>query len=88
MTSMTHDKNDAQFLDQCPLERVLVASVSRVVGGRFGVAQCDGAALLLNKGIGDEVVNDGRVDWRIGARPDDDTRGGQDLERVQHPVSL
>lgn len=44
---------------------MLVALVRGVARGRPLIESSDAAALLLDKGVGNEVVDDGGVDGRI-----------------------
>lgn len=63
---------------------MLLASVRGVGGRRLVLSERCAPALLLDEGVGDEVVDEGRVDGGIGAGPQNNTRGGDHLERIEH----
>lgn len=63
---------------------MLIASVRGVGSSRLVFSERCAAALLLDEGVGDEVVDDGRVDGGIGAGPQNNTRGGDHLECIEH----
>lgn len=80
----THDKDDTKLLDECPFQCVLIAPVGRIGGGGLVFPEGSASTLLLNEGVCNEVVDEGRVDGGVGAGPKDDTGGGDDLEGVEH----
>ena len=63
---------------------MLVCLVWWVAGSRLATFCADSGSLLLDEDIGNEIVDQGWVDWRIRSRPQDNARGGQDLEGIQH----
>ena len=58
----TYDKDDAQFFGQSPFQCVRVGLVGWVDGCGLRIAQGCGAALLFDKGVGDEAIDDRWVD--------------------------
>lgn len=81
---LTHHKYNAQFLDDGPLQRVLVALVRRVRRGGLRALGGSGGGLLFYEYIRDEVVDNGRANRGIGPRPQYHPRGGQYRKGVQH----
>lgn len=79
-----YNEDDAKFLDEGPFKGVLFASVGRVGRGRLLFPQGSAAGLLLNERVGDEVVDERRVDGGVGAGPENDAGGRDDLEGVEH----
>lgn len=80
----THNEDDTELLDQCPFQCVLITAVGGVDRGRLVFPECCAATLLLDECVGNKVIDEGRVDGGVGAGPEDDTRGGDDLEGVEH----
>ena len=63
---------------------MLVILVRGVLGSRRAVLGASYGALLLNKDVGDEVVDHRGADGSIRPGPEDDARRGQYFESVEH----
>lgn len=80
----THHKDNSELLDHGPFQGVVVGLVGGIGGGRLGALDDIARVSLLDKGVGDEVVDYRGVHGGVGARPEDDTGGGYNLKGVQH----
>lgn len=80
----SYHENDAQFLDECPAQCMLIMFVWGIRGSRLPVLCAGDRALLLDKDISDKVIDDGGANGRKVTRPEHDPRGGEDLKCVQH----
>jgi hypothetical protein len=80
----TYNEDETEFLHESPSQGMLFRFVWRIAGGGLIRLSTGGCALLFNKDICDEAVNDRGAHGRIGSRPEHHTRSGQDLERIQH----
>ena len=58
--------------------------ITRVTQSGLSALSAGSRALLLDEDVADEVIYHHGADWRISPRPDDDSRGRQDFECVQH----
>lgn len=67
---------------------MLIAFVGRVRRSRLIFPKGGAAAFLLDEGICDEVVDEGRVDGGVGAGPKNDTGGGNNFECVEHGAEI
>ena len=63
---------------------MLVGLIRRIARGGLAGLCAGHDGLLFDEDICDEIVDQGGVDRCKGSRPQDDARGGQDLEGVQH----
>lgn len=72
---MAHNENQPEVVRSDPLERVRVLLVV------FPISP--GLYALLDQHIADEAVDDAGVHRGIFFRPQEDSGGGDDLERVQ-----
>lgn len=63
---------------------MLVVLVWGICRRRCAVLCAGDSALLLDKNVGDEAVDDGGVDLGVGARPQHHPGGGQNLKGIQH----
>lgn len=79
---VTYNKDDAQFLHKGPFKSMLVVFVGGVVCRRLVVLCAGRGGFLLDKDIGDEIIDDGRAHGRIGSRPQHHARGGQNLKGI------
>lgn len=79
-----YDKDQANVFCSGPLQRVFVLFEGRIPGSVAIFLRAREGSALLDEYVGDEAVDDIRVDWRIRLLPQHDARRGQDLESVQH----
>ena len=56
--------------------------VGRVARGGLVILCAGGSGFLFDEDVGDEMIDDGRADGRIGSRPQHDARGREDFEGV------
>lgn len=82
--AVTYNEDETEFLDKSPFEGVLVSLVRGVACSGERVPGAGGRNLLLNKYIGDEAVDDGGAHGGVGAGPEDDARGCENLKSVEH----
>jgi hypothetical protein len=74
------DEYEAEVFCLRPLHCVALLLVRGFRPAVLGLWQC----ALLNEDLADQAVDDIRADGDICARPQDDARGGDDLECVEH----
>jgi hypothetical protein len=81
----TYNKDQAQFFNCCPLQCMLIMLVWRVVCGRDIIGDPSSRKRpLFNEDIRNETVDDRWACWRIRPGPQNDTRSGENLKRVEH----
>ncbi len=61
---------------------MLVVSVRSVARSRLALLCAGRRGFLFDEDVGDEMIDDGRADGRIGSRPQHHARGGENLEGV------
>lgn len=78
----TYNEDDAQFLDESPLESMLIVSVGWVVCSRLVVLGASRHSLFLDEDIVDKAVNDGGTGGHVAARPQHNARSCENFECV------